>query len=303
MIKKRSGLHRNYLLQHRMTIIWELDFYSRPVVDDSQKKLWEVLICESPLDISTQTDDLFRYAAFVPSTEVNSVRLKVVLEQAIAEAASPPGKIRFFRRQMNNMITKACEEVGIPAYASRRTLAINQWIEQRQQDYYPTLPNYQAGGNPTVTLPPPKPQPLPDALVGERWSFVSLEASAFDEMSEWEIGFGEAFPLSMFGLKPDTPVPGLIIYSSRALPLAAWMSGLELAFLRFNQTPPQLVLETGASDAWILANLPKPDLQAEVKAFEAAKQTTQQIHFVAVQANPESDAFAGFWLLQQLNLA
>ncbi|MFM7425236.1 MAG: Tab2/Atab2 family RNA-binding protein [Elainella sp.] len=286
-----------------MTTIWELDFYSRPVLDDNQKKIWEVLICESPLDINPKPDGLFQYAAFVPSSEVNSMRLKTVIEAAITEAANPPDKVRFFRRQMNNMITKACEEVGIPAYASRRTPAINQWLEQRNQDYYPTLPNYQAGGNPSVSLPPPKPQPLPDALVGERWSFVSLEAAAFADMAEWEIAFGEAFPLSMFDLKPDTLIPGLIIYSSRALPLAAWMSGLELAFLRFNDTPPQLVLETGASDSWILANLPTAALQAEVKAFEAAKQTTQKIHFVAVQASPESEAFAGFWLLQELNLA
>lgn len=286
-----------------MTTIWELDFYSRPVVDENQKKLWEVLICESPAGIQVQPDLLFRYSEFLPSTEVNSVQLRAALGRAIEQAAIRPDKIRFFRRQMNNMITKACEEAGIPAYPSRRTLALNQWIEQRMQEYYPSLPNYQAGSNPSVALPPPKPQPLPDALVGERWAFVSLEAAAFSEMPEWEIGFSEAFPVEMFGLQPNTPVPGLIIYSSRALPLAAWMSGLELAFLRFNPSPPQLVLETGANDAWSLANLPTAALQAEAKAFETAKQQAQQIHFVAVQSNPEAESFAGFWLMQELNLA
>lgn len=286
-----------------MTTIWELDFYSRPVLDENQKKLWEVLICESPLDASSQPDSLFRYAEFLPSTEVNSVRLREALERAITEAAKRPDKIRFFRRQMNNMITKACEDAGVPAYPSRRTLAMGQWLEQRMQDYYPGLPNYQAGSNPSVTLPPPKPQPLPDALMGERWAFVSLEAAAFAEMSEWEISFSEAFPVEMFGLAPNALVPGLIIYSSRALPLAGWMSGLELAFLRFNETPPQLVLETGANDAWILANLPTKDLQAEAKAFETAKQQAQNIHFLAVQSSPEAESFAGFWLMQELNLA
>jgi hypothetical protein len=286
-----------------MTTIWELDFYSRPVVDENQKKLWEVLICESPAGIQVQPDPLFRYSEFLPSTEVNSVQLRAALGRAIEQAAIRPDKIRFFRRQMNNMITKACEEAGIPAYPSRRTLALNQWIEQRMHEYYPSLPNYQAGSNPSVALPPPKPQPLPDALVGERWAFVSLEAAAFSEMPEWEIGFSEAFPVEMFGLQPNTPVPGLIIYSSRALPLAAWMSGLELAFLRFNPSPPQLVLETGANDAWSLANLPTAALQAEAKAFETAKQQAQQIHFVAVQSNPEAESFAGFWLMQELNLA
>jgi hypothetical protein len=194
--------------------------------------------------------------------------------------------------------------VGIPSYPSRRTLALNQWINQRMQDHYSTLPNYQAGSNPSVAMPAVAAQPLPDALVGEKWAFVTLEASAFEEMPEWEISFSEAFPLNMFGLSPQTPVPGLIIYSSRALPLAAWMSGLELACLKLKpEAPVQLVLETGANDAWILANLPSAQLQAEAKRFEAAKQHANQIHFVAVQSDPRAESFAGFWLMQELNLA
>jgi RNA-binding protein Tab2/Atab2 len=286
-----------------MTIIWELDFYSRPVLDEGGKKLWEVLICESPLAVNRQSNSLFRYAQFCSNQEVNSVWLKGAIEKAIAEAGVTPDRIRFFRRQMNNMITKACEELGFPAYPSRRTLALNQWIQERLQQVYPQMETYQAGGNPSVILPEVPAQALPDALIGERWAFVTLEAAAFTDMPEWEIGFSEAFPPMMFDLAADTPIPGLMIYSSRALPLAAWMSGLELAFLRFNPTPPQLVLETGANDSWILAGLPQADLVAEVKRFERQKQAANQVHFVAVQDNPASQSFAGFWLMQQLNLA
>jgi hypothetical protein len=64
-----------------------------------------------------------------------------------------------------------------------------------------------------------------------------------------------------------------------------------------------LVLETGANDAWILANLPTPDLQKEGQALEAAKQGSNQIHFIAVQSRPDDQSFAGFWLMQELNLA
>jgi hypothetical protein len=286
-----------------MTTIWELDFYSRPVLDEGGKKRWEVLICESPLEVNRSPDSLFRYSQFCSNQEVNSVWLKGAIEKAIAEAGERPDRIRFFRRQMNNMITKACEDIGFPAYPSRRTLALNQWIQSRLQAVYPQMDNYQAGGNPSVVLPEVPAQPLPDALMGERWAFVTLEAAAFAEMPEWEIGFSEAFPPTMLNLAADTPIPGLIIFSSRALPLAAWMSGLELAFLRFNPAPPQLVLETGANDSWILASLPQANLVAEVKQFEAQKQAANQVHFVAVQDNPESQSFAGFWLMQQLNLA
>lgn len=172
------------------------------------------------------------------------------------------------------------------------------------QDYYPTLPNFQASNNPSVAMPAAQPQPLPDALVGDRWAFVSLEAGAFLEMPEWEIGFSESFPLSLFGVAPDTAIPGLIIYSSRALPLAAWMSGLELAFVRYqSESPAQLLLETGGLESWILAPLPKPALQAEAKEFEAAKQDANGVHFIAVQSPTQTDSFAGFWLLQEVKLA
>ncbi|WAL62693.1 Tab2/Atab2 family RNA-binding protein [Thermocoleostomius sinensis] len=286
-----------------MAIVWELDFYSRPVLDENQKKLWELLVCESPTDIRTNPDSLFRYSEFCASTEVNSVRLRQALEQAIAQAPKPPDRIRFFRRQMNNMITKACEDAGISVYPSRRTLALNRWIQQRLRDVYPTLPNYQASSNPSVNLPASPPQPLPDALRGEKWMLVTLPASALAEMPEWDISFGEAFPLELAEVPPDTAIPGLIIFSSRAMPLAAWMSGLELAFLKLNPEPPaKLVLETGANDAWILANVASAPLQIEAQNFEQAKEKANWVHFVAVQSDPNAESFAGFWLLQELNL-
>lgn len=287
-----------------MPTIWELDFYSRPVLDEKGKKLWEVLICESPLDVKQPVDGLFRYSTFLNNTEVNSVKLRESVEAAIARAPAPPDKIRFFRRQMSNMITKACEEVGIPAYASRRTLALSRWLDERLASVYPEMPNYQAGGNLSVLLPNPTPQPLPDALIGEKWAFVTLEATAFDDLSEWAIDFGESFPLALAGLAPDTPVPGLLLFSSRALPLAAWMSGLELAYVKYlsESKPPQLLLETGGSDSWILATLTTAALQQEAAQFEMVKAKAGGIHFIAVQTDPQAEEFKGFWLLAELVL-
>lgn len=287
-----------------MPVIWELDFYSRPVLDDQQKKLWEVLVCESPLGVGTSIDSLFRYSKFYSNTQVNSVSLRQALEEAIAQAPARPDKIRFFRRQMANMITKGCEDAGVAAYPSRRTLALSQWLDQRMADVYPTLPNYQPGGNPSVSLPPSSPKPLPDALRGQQWSLVSLAASAFADMPEWAIDFEEAFPLAMAQLTPDTQIPGIIIYSPRALPLAGWMSGLELAFVKLSEgSPPRLLLETGASDSWILAPLSTPQLEKDGQQFEAAKQKANRVHFLAVQPSPTVESFTGFWLMQELNLA
>jgi hypothetical protein len=286
-----------------MTVIWELDFYSRPLLDDHQKKRWEVLICETPTAVDRRIDSLFRFSKFCSSSEVNSVWLRNALAEAIAQAPKPPDRVRFFRRQMNNMITKACTDAGLAVSPSRRTLALHQWIQERMATVYPTLPNYQDSVNPSVSMGDSIPQPLPDALKGQQWAFVTLEAAAFQDMAEWPIDFREAFPLELANLTPDAKIPGLIIFSSRALPLAAWMSGLDLAFLAAVESPPRLVLETGANDAWSLVPLTTPALQAEAQQFAAAKRAANDVHFLAVQTRPEAEAFTGFWLMQEVHLA
>ncbi|MGF1519377.1 MAG: Tab2/Atab2 family RNA-binding protein [Nodosilinea sp.] len=290
-----------------MGTVWELDFYSRPLLDENNKKRWEVLLCEGLVGTGIDADGLFRYSKFLSSSEVNSITLKGAIEEAIAEAnrqgIAPPSRIRYFRYQMQNMILRACEEAGVPARPSRRTVALQRWLSDRTQTLYPTMEGYTSAPSPSVAAPPPSPQALPDALLGQQWSFVTLEAAAFADLPDWEIGFGESFPLDMANLEPNTPIPGLLIFSPRATALAAWMSGLELAHWRIESSKtPQIILETGAADSWVLAGLPGSDLLAEAQAFEAAKAKANQVHFIGIQDKSDSESFAGFWLLQELNL-
>lgn len=286
-------------------IVWELDFYSRPVLDENNKKLWEVLICESPNDIERSPDSLFKYAQYCSSSSVNSLWLKEAIEKAIAEADTSPKKIRFFRRQMNNMIVKACEDMGITPLPSRRTYALKQWIEERVQNFYPQEAGYDEKTAKTLSVqyPPLNPIPLPDAVKGDRgdkWTLVSLPALAFDEMKEWDIAFEESFSLSLVDTTPETVIPGLIIYSPRATPLAAWMSGLEMGYLMIEKSAKsQLRLETGLSDSWTLVNLTNKDMVEEAEKFETAKAKANGVHFLAVQTDPDSESFAGFWLLKE----
>ncbi|KAM3094549.1 Tab2/Atab2 family RNA-binding protein [Phormidesmis sp. 146-35] len=285
-----------------MTTIWELDYYSRPILDDQKKKVWEVLICESPTRID-MSDSLFRYSEYCPSTQVNSVWLKTAIAEAISRAPNPPDKIRFFRQAMNNMITTSCKDLEIPSQLSRRTIALSQWLRDRMETTYPQHPGYQPGKNASVIFPTTPPQPLPDALIGQKWTFATLEASAFDDLNEWSIDFGETFPVKIAGLEADTPIPGLIIYSPRAVPMAAWMSGLEMAAVKFDsESSTRLLLETGVSDRWILTSI-DAKTKVEAQAFEASKARSQQVHFLAIQSSPDVEAFAGFWLLQEINLA
>lgn len=285
--------------------VWELDFYSRPVLDEAGKKLWEVLICESSNSIERSPATLFKYAEYCPSTSVNSLWLREAIEKAIAEAATTPKKIRFFRRQMNNMIVKACEDAGVNPVPSRRTYALNQWLAQRMIDVYPQVEGFdlKTANATSVQYPPLNAIPLPDAVKGDRgdkWTFVSLSAADFDDMQDWEIAFQESFALSLLDIKADTAIPGLIIYSPRATPLAAWMSGLEMGYLQLEKSArPQLRLETGLSDSWTLINLTNQEIVQQAEDFETTKQKANGVHFLAVQSDPNSEAFAGFWLLKE----
>ncbi len=286
-----------------MTEVWEIDFYSRPILDEQGKKLWEVLICN--------TDRTFEFARYCAGSEANARWLQEALGEAIAlwqsqfklTDAAKPEKIRFFRRPMTAILTRACDGIGIPAQQSRRAYAMVQWLSERSQSIYPEYPGYQ----PNMAAPPkfePAPAlPLPDALKGDGWSFVSLKFADLAEMNGWDITFRDGIPLELLKLDPDVAVPGLVIFSRRAVPLAGWMSGLEVASLFYEAKPtPRLLLETGLSDRWVVAPLGKPDLQKEATDFEQAKQRSQQVHFLAVQAGPKEESFAGFWLLQTLDL-
>ncbi len=285
--------------------IWELDFYSRPILDENNKKLWEVLICESPLDIGRSPETLFKYSQLCPNTTVNSLWLAEAIEKAISQAGETPQKIRFFRRQMNNMITKACDDIGLNATPSRHTYTLNLWLDERMRDFYPQQSGYneQAASSSGVQYPAMNAIPLPDAVKGDKgdkWAIVTLAAQDFQEMNEWDIAFKEAFPLSMFSLNPQTPIPGLIIFSPRSIPLAAWMSGLEMGYLELEEGSfPKIRLETGFSDSWILANITNSQTLKEAKGFEETKQKADNIHFLAIQSDPNSESFAGFWLLKQ----
>lgn len=286
-----------------MDTIWELDFYSRPIRDENNKKLWEVLICESPLDVKTTPEQLFRYNKFCSAKSVNSIFLEEAINDAIAQSRHSPKKIRFFRRPMSNMITKACDDLGITALPSRRTYALQKWIKERTEQVYPQQEGYDENAvtSSSVQYPAENPAILPDAIRGDKddkWAFVTLEAQSFQEMAEWEISFGEGFPLSLFELDPETKIPGLVIFSPRAMPFAGWMSGIELSQIQLQQgSLPRLILQTGSSECWILADITNPETLKEAKSFQQAKEKAEGVHFFAIQSDPNSEAFAGFWLL------
>ena len=68
---------------------WELDFYSRPILEADGRKRWELLITSTP-NLSDQ-ETPFRFVKCCPSGEVNSLWLTEALQEAGASAEDMAG--------------------------------------------------------------------------------------------------------------------------------------------------------------------------------------------------------------------
>ena len=277
----------------KATAAWQLDFYSRPVQGADGKKLWELLV----------TDDVgsFRHVEAVPSNCVNSRELRGRVQRLIDDAELPPSTIRFFRSQMKNMISIALGDLAdVACKPSRITYALYDWIEERERDVYPGMPGYRR----------PRPEPpnlklpvrLPEQLRGEQYAVATLPYAEFlpdqGSISEENIGFGSLCPLPATALSPETMVPGVVIFSRRSRAIAAWLTGLDLAFLAALLDQRELHIEVGLDTQYLLARLRTPIQTAEAESFEESKRTSRGLHFLSVQAGPEAEQPDGFWLLR-----
>ncbi|CAK8568795.1 unnamed protein product [Lathyrus sativus] len=94
-------------------LTWELDFCSRPILDARGKKLWELVVCDKSLSL--------QYTEYFPNNVINSITLKDSIVGICDDLDLPlPKNIRFFRAQMQTIITKACKELDITALPSKR---------------------------------------------------------------------------------------------------------------------------------------------------------------------------------------
>jgi hypothetical protein len=65
--------------------------------------------------------------------------------------------------------------------------------------------------------------------------------------------FGASLSLPSVGCADytrDRLIPGVAVFSRRALPLAAWTNGLEIASVKADVDRSSLVLETGVQQRW-----------------------------------------------------
>ncbi|PSC70371.1 RNA binding [Micractinium conductrix] len=276
--------------------VWELDFCSRPILDERGKKVWELIICDP--------ERRFEYAVYYPNNKINSTELKRSLEEILAQpGARKPTVARFFRGQMQTIISRALSDVGIKSMPSRRCFTLMNWLEDRQDSVYKAHPGYNDKASSLFTIDLGAPEELPDALRGEKWSFVQLPlATLQQELQDVTAGkaFGATLDLEVArqALTPETLIPGVAVYSRRADPLAAWTNGLDLAAVVADTDRAFLILETGFNDRWRYGAYRRTlETTAEAKAWEEAKLAVGGLHFLAVMPDEDSDVCSGLWML------
>jgi hypothetical protein len=261
------------------------------------KKLWELLV--------TAEAGSFRHVEAVPSNCVNSRELRSRVQRLIDAAEERPTAIRFFRTQMKNMISIALSELSdVSCKPSRVTYALYDWIDERERDVYPAMPGYR---RPRPEAPGMKlPVRLPEQLRGEQYAVATLPYAEFapgGSITADNIGFGTICPLPADPLGAEVMVPGVVIFSRRSRAIAAWLTGLDLAFVAAVLESRELHIEVGLETQYLLARMRTPIQIAEGETFEESKRATRGLHFLSVQSGPEAEQPDGFWLLRDREAA
>lgn len=271
---------------------WEVDCYSRPVLGDDGKKLWEVLI--------TDSEGSFRYLKPLASNLVNSRNLRKVIEDVVEMSPVRPRVIRFFRNQMFNMISIALSTIDVEIKPSRRTSNLLMWLQEREDNVYPYMSGYDPQLRQQTILDYEFSQPdrLPDVLKAESYAFVALPAEVFwdNQVNSENIKKGRLCPIREL---PKTGwVHGVTLLSKRSESIAAWMNGIEIGSLKADLLSRELILNTDLNNQYVVA--PLLDAQKkEAQIFEKGKTESLGYHFLSVQSSADAEDVDGFWLLRQ----
>jgi hypothetical protein len=65
----------------------------------------------------------------------------------------------------------------------------------------------------------------------------------------------------------------------------------------------QLILEAGQDDRWLVSDLDDKAAKNVASALETSQTSVRGLQFIAIQASPEEQAFAGFWMMRDIPMA
>lgn len=273
--------------------VWQADFYRRPLKDTNRQVLWELLICDTTRE--------FTYEALCPQASV-SISWLVSQLHKVAASTQLPDKIQVFRPQSLSLFEAAGEQLGIAVEATRRTLALKQWLQEKAL-HYPKQDNYTGEAYNPIAIEKPPPVPLSENLWGEQWRFATIPAGNLEEaFAEQPIPIVQMpeylLPLNL-GLASTVPVPGVVIDGGRqSMRLARWLQEVEPVALNYiSGAPDGLILEAGLVDRWVVATFEDREVAAAAQMYEQRKQLSQGLHFLLVQPDDSGMTYTGFWLL------
>jgi hypothetical protein len=267
--------------------IWQVDISSRPQQNDRGETLWELVICTA--------DGGWYRTASCPQAQVNAEWIATQLKLAAAD--NLPASIQVFRPQSWGLIKTAGQKLGIEVVATRRTVALKKLLQQQAQDY----------GNPhyhPLAIESPPPQPIPDALIGDKWQFVTLTAgqlvSDFADRPMPIVSMPDYLLPPHWGLGANVAIPGVIIYGGRqSMRLARWLAEIEPVSLNYlGDDPGGLVLDAGLADRWVMLTFNDTQVSQAARLYESRKRLVHGLHFLLVTPDESGITDSGIWLLQ-----
>ena len=276
---------------------WQLDFYRRPLQDETGKPLWELLICNESMS--------FTYSEFCPQAEASAVWLRSQLEKAKIKAGGWPPYISIFRPQSLSLVEVACRELSVVARAQRETPALKQWLKSRVAEYA-NLPNYMPREPyDPIAVERPAPAPIPDYIRGDRWQFAAIDNRELKRLIQepipiLDIPAGRS-PMAL-GLPSTLLIPGVIIDGGRqSMRLAQWLQSANPVMLQYIPGPPDgLLLEAGLADRWIMATFQDEEVAEAARTFTERKLAAKGLHFLLVRPDDSGVTYTGLWLLQAI---
>ncbi|MEO1619692.1 MAG: Tab2/Atab2 family RNA-binding protein [Cyanobacteria bacterium J06632_3] len=276
-------------------MLWQLDFYRRPLQDQEGNTLWELLICNE--------DRGFSYAEFCQQSAASAPWVRSQLQKARDLAGSWPSVIEVFRPQSISLVEVACRDLPVTVQPRRDLPALKQWLRQRAA-WYPSLDNYidEAPYHPTA-LERPAPVPVADHLMGEVWQFAAVSPNDLQRLIYEPIPIlsasDEMMPLTL-GLPSTLPIPGVIIDGGRqSMALAQWLKSARPVMLQYIAGMPDgLLLEAGLADRWIMATFEDEAVAAAARTFTERKLAAQGLHFLLVRPDNSGMTYTGLWLLR-----
>jgi hypothetical protein len=273
-------------------VIWQADFYRRPLRDKDDRPLWELAVCDSAGG--------FEYFALCPQSEANLSWLISQLRRAAGDCL--PETIAVFRPQSLSLMEEAGKSLGIKVEATRRVGALKKLLRDREGEYR-KMEGYSGEACDILAVESPPPLPLPENLWGDRWRLAALDAGmlveAFGDRPIPILEIPEFLLPFNLGLASSLPIPGVIIDGGRrSMFLARWLEEARPFSIKYVPGEPDgLILEAGLNQRWVLATFEDKEVGKAGKVFEERKEKSKGLHFLLVQPDDSGMTYTGFWLL------